>query len=205
MTTVFFYLWGQAVTLLEFCSVILALIGVGLGIRGTRWTWPFYFTASLLYGLVFLGAHLYASAATQVVFMAAAVWGWFGWGEQGVRVPSRLSGSRRMLGIGIVLVAWLALAPLLQWIGGVATWGDAFVFVGSLAAQVLMVREYLEAWPMWVAVNVVGVLLYGSQDLYFTAIFYAVLIGMAVVGWRSWGSRRASLAETEGAGVDLVV
>jgi nicotinamide mononucleotide transporter len=204
MTTVFFYLWGQAVTVLEFCSVILALVGVGLGIRGTRWTWPFYFFASLLYGLVFLGAQLYASAATQVVFMAAAVWGWFGWGEKGVRVPARLSGSRRWVGIGMVVVAWLALAPLLQWIGGVATWGDAFVFVGSLAAQVLMVREYLEAWPMWVAVNVVGVLLYGSQGLYFTAVFYAVLIGMAIVGWRSWGNRGASPAEVTAVGVDVV-
>jgi nicotinamide mononucleotide transporter len=96
-------------------------------------------------------------------------------------------------------------APVLQWIGGVATWGDAFVFVGSLAAQVLMVREYVEAWPMWVAVNVVGVVLYGSQDLYFTAIFYAVLIGMAVVGWRSWGKRRASVEASAGAGVDVVV
>ena len=87
------------------------------------------------------------------------------------------------------------MAPLLQLIGGVATWLDAFVFVGSLAAQVLMVLGYLEAWPMWVIVNVVGVVHYAQQSLWFTALFYFVLLLMAIWGWRAWFERNESSAE----------
>ena len=46
--TVLFTVWGYDVTVIEFGSVILAFLAIGLGIRGTRWTWPLYFLSSLL-------------------------------------------------------------------------------------------------------------------------------------------------------------
>jgi nicotinamide mononucleotide transporter len=187
--TVLFTVWGYDVTAIEFASVITAFIAIGLGIRGTRWTWPFYFLSSLLYGWLFVQFNLFASAAMQLIFITASVWGWFSWGREGARVPSRLSTAMRTRGVIGVLVLWALLAPLLKSIGGVATWGDAFMFVGSLAGQLLMVLQKVETWPVWVAVNVVGTVLYASQGLYFTSLFYAVLILMAVAGWRAWSGR----------------
>ena len=189
MTTVLFTVWGYDVSILEFTSVILAFIAIALGIRGTRWTWPPYFLSSLLYGWLFVECHLFASATLQLIFMTAAVWGWFSWGREGVRMPGRLSSAGRVRGAGVVLGVWALAAPLLQRIGGAATWGDAFMLVGSVAAQLLMVRQKMEAWPMWIAVNTVGVVLYASQGLYFTSLFYAVLIVMAGTGWRAWSAR----------------
>ncbi len=184
-----FTAWGYGVTWLELASVVLALVGIALGIKGTRWAWPPYFLASLLYAVLFWQYDLKGSALLQTVFMAAAVWGWFGWGEQGVREPLMVSArGRLLLAVGLV-AGWLVAAPLLRAIGGVATWTDAFILVGSLVAQVLMVREYVEAWPLWVLVNVVAVVQYASQGLWFTAGFYGVLIAMAVVGWLAWLER----------------
>ncbi|MCB0932016.1 MAG: nicotinamide mononucleotide transporter [Mycobacterium sp.] len=190
--SVLFTLWGYDVTVIEFLSVILAFIAIGLGIRGTRWTWPFYFLSSLLYGWLFLQVHLFASAAMQLIFMVAAIWGWFSWGDEGVRVPGRLTVTQRAGGAAGVLILWAMVAPLLRSIGGAASWGDAFMVVGSLAAQLLMVRQKVETWPTWVAVNTVGTVLYATQGLYFTSMFYAVLIIMAVTGWRAWQSRAIS-------------
>lgn len=193
---VLFTAWGYEVTILELASVALALTAIALGIKGTRWTWPLYFMSSLLYGILFLQFDLFASASLQLVFMIAAVWGWFTWGAEGVREPGRLRGVQRLLILGGSVAAWLALAPLLRMIGGAATWGDAFVLVGSLVAQVLMVTEKVEAWPTWIIVDLVGTVLYATQGLYFTALFYAVLVGMAIVGWRSWYARSsATVAE----------
>lgn len=196
---VLFSAWGYDVTGLEFASVILAVLGIGLGIRGTRWAWPFYFLASLLYAWLFLEFDLLASAALQVVFMVAAVWGWFGWGAEGVREPNQLAARTRLLVAVGMIVAWLLTAPLLQAIGGAATWPDAFILIGSLVAQVLMVREYVEAWPLWMVVNFVGVVHYANQGLWFTSLFYGLLIVMAAIGWREWSARRAN-ALAAGAG-----
>lgn len=195
--SVLFTVWGYQVTAIEFASVILAFIAIGLGIRGTRWTWPFYFLSSLLYGWLFVQFNLFASAAMQLIFMAAAVWGWFSWGREGVRAPSRLSPAMRVRGMAGVLVLWVLLAPLLKSIGGAATWGDAFMLVGSVAGQLLMVLQKVETWPAWIVVNTVGTVLYASQGLYFTSLFYAVLILMAVTGWRAWSSRAEAEAEVE--------
>jgi nicotinamide mononucleotide transporter len=187
--TVLFSAWGYDVTALEMASVILALIAIGLGIRGTRWTWPPYFVSSLLYGWLFVRFHLFASATMQLIFMAAAVWGWFSWGSEGVQKPSRLTASQRLAGAAAALALWALTAPLLQRIGGAATWGDAFMLIGSIAGQVLMVLGKKETWPVWIVVNTVGTVLYASQGLYFTSLFYAVLILMAVAGWRAWSAR----------------
>lgn len=187
--TVLFTVWGYNVTVIEFGSVISALLAIGLCIQGTRWAWPLYFLSSLLYGWLFLEVDLFASAATQLIFMAAAVWGWFSWGKDGVRAPGGLSPAVRVGGAIAVLALWAPVALLLQSIGGVGTWGDAFMLVGSLAGQLLMVLQKTEAWPVWIAVNAVGTVLYASQGLYFTALFYVVLIAMAVTGWRTWSAR----------------
>jgi nicotinamide mononucleotide transporter len=187
--SVLFTLWGYDVTWIEFASVVTAFVAIALGIRGTRWTWPFYFVSSLLYGWLFVEFRLFASAAMQLIFMAAAIWGWFSWGAEGARTPGRLSAAMRLRGgIGIVAL-WALAVPLLQSVGGAASWGDAFMLVGSLAGQVLMVMQKTEAWPVWIAVNTVGAVLYASQGLYFTSLFYAVLIVMAIAGWRAWSQR----------------
>ena len=188
---VLFTVWGYGVTIIEAASVILAFLAIGLGIQGTRWTWPLYFLSSLLYGWLFVESHLFASGAVQIVFMVAAVWGWFSWGREGVRSPGRLTTTQRLAGVAGVGVGWALVVPLLQSVGGAGTWGDAFMLVGSLAGQVLMVLQKVEAWPVWIAVNTVGVALYASQGLYFTSLFYAVLIVMAIVGWRQWSARAA--------------
>jgi nicotinamide mononucleotide transporter len=189
---VLFTLWGYDVTAVEFASVITAFVAIALGIRGTRWTWPFYFLSSLLYGWLFVEFHLFASATMQLIFMAAAVWGWFSWGAEGARTPTRLTTAMRLRGAVGILVLWALAVPLLQSIGGAASWGDAFMLVGSLAGQLLMVLQKIETWPVWIAVNTVGAALYASQGLYFTSLFYAVLIVMAVAGWRAWSGRAAS-------------
>lgn len=187
--TVLFTVWGYNVTVIEFASVVSALLAIGLSIQGTRWAWPLYFLSSLLYGWLFVQVDLFASAATQLIFMAAAIWGWFSWGKDGVRMPGRLTPPIRIGGTVGVLVLWAPVALLLQSIGGVGTWGDAFMLVGSMAGQLLMVLQKTEAWPVWIAVNTVGAVLYTSQGLHFTALFYAVLIVMAITGWRAWTAR----------------
>jgi nicotinamide mononucleotide transporter len=148
--------------------------------------------ASLLYGWLFVGFNLFASAAMQLIFMAAAIWGWFSWGREGVRTPGRLAPATRVGGAVAVLGLWAVVAPVLQSIGGAATWGDAFMLVGSLVGQLLMVLQKMETWPTWIAVNTVGAVLYATQGLYFTSLFYAVLILMAVTGWRAWAARASN-------------
>lgn len=182
---VLFDAWGYSVTILELASVIASIIGISLGIVGTRWAWPFWILGSALYGWLFLEYDLLASAALQIVFIVAAIWGWFGWGSQGAK-PKLLSNQNRFDWALFALIAWGLLNPILKELGAVASEIDTIILVGSLVAQILMVIQRVDAWVIWIVVNVIATIHYARQDLIFTSLFYAVLVLMAAQGWYQW-------------------
>ena len=182
---VLFSAWGYDVTLLESVASITSLVGVWLGVSGTRITWPWWAVSSALYGVLFYQWNLYASAILQLVFIAAGIWGWFGWGPKGAQ-PAKLTSKERGIWLVILLASWIALIPVFANIGAAATWSDTFLLVGSVVAQILMVLEKYEAWPLWFAVDLVGTIEYVTQKLWFTAIVYLAFVAIAVAGWQAW-------------------
>jgi len=184
-TTILFTIWGYQVSLLEFVAVIASLIGVWLGTTGKQIMWPWWGISSALYGWLFISYSLYASAAVQVVFIAAAVWGWFGWGPKGA-TSKNLSWLHRAVIVTVGFVTWLVITPWLVSLGAAAASPDAFGLVFSVIAQVLMVLEYRENWFLWFIVDAVYVALYWSQDLKFTSLLYVLFTAIAIRGWVNW-------------------
>ena len=192
MTSIYNFLSGTLVTILdydlsylEFIAVIASFIGVALGITGKRITWPWWAASSVLYGILFIQWELYASAALQIVFIVAAILGWFGWEPTGAK-PGAMKNSHRALIFAAIIVATLALAPVLKEMGAASTYADAVLFFGSLSAQILMVYEKFETWVLWLIVDAGYVALYASQKLPFTTVLYAAFTLLAALGWSKW-------------------
>lgn len=201
--TVAFTAWDYQVTYLELIACALAVVAVAAAAQGKRWAWPFYFASALAYGWLFIQYDLLASAVLQVIFMVAAVWGWIDWGRGGIVAPRSLRLRARALWLGGALLAWVVLTPVLSWVGATATIPDGFVLIGSVAAQVLMVKGYVEAWPAWAIVNVVGTFHYARQELYFTSLLYFILLVMAAYGWWAWARRQKTDVPTVAADPEL--
>ena len=185
LSDVLITIWGYELSYLEFFAVIASLIGVGLGITGKRITWPWWALSSVLYGILFLQWELFASAALQIVFMVAAIFGWFGWEPTGAK-PGPLNNKYRVATFAAIILATLALAPVLKSWGAASTYADAVLFFGSLTAQILMVYEKYESWILWLIVDAGYVALYATQDLLFTSLLYLVFTFLAALGWRKW-------------------
>lgn len=178
-------IFGYELSYLEFFAVIASFIGVALGITGKRITWPWWALSSALYGVLFIQWELFASAALQIVFIVAAVIGWFGWEPSGAR-PGAVKNKQRALILIAIVVATLALAPILKSLGAASTYVDAVLFFGSLSAQILMVYEKYENWPLWLTVDAGYTALYASQKLLFTSLLYAAFTVLAAMGWSKW-------------------
>ena len=178
-------IFGYDLSYLEFFAVITSFIGVALGITGKRITWPWWAISSALYGVLFIQWELFASAALQIVFIIAAVIGWFGWEPSGAR-PGAIRNRQRALILIAITLATLALAPILKSMGAASTYVDAILFFGSLAAQILMVYEKYENWPLWLVVDLGYTALYASQKLLFTSLLYAAFTVLAAMGWSKW-------------------
>jgi nicotinamide mononucleotide transporter len=185
MSSTLFTAWGYEVSILEFTAAVASFIGVYLGTTGKRITWPWWVLSSSLYGVFFYQVDLFASAMLQIIFIGAAIYGWFGWAPTGA-VPGTISTRIRIrIAIGTI-VSVAVLAPVLSNIGAAATWTDAFILIGSLVAQLLMIYEKYETWVLWLIVNVVATAQYLSLGYWFTAILYAVFAIVAILGWKRW-------------------
>ena len=185
MSTILFTAWGYEVSFLEFFAALTSFIGVGLGVTGKRITWPWWALSSALYGIFFYHIDLFASALLQIVFIIAAIWGWFGWGPQGAQ-PSALTWRMRSIFIGGVFIGTALATPILHSWGAAATWSDAFLFFGSLLAQIIMVYEKYENWTLWLVVDCVGTIEYALLGYWFTALLYLLFTIIAALGWNRW-------------------
>jgi len=185
MSSTLFTAWGYEVSILEFVAALTSFVGVWLGTTGKRITWPWWALSSALYGVFFYQVELFASATLQIVFITAAIYGWMGWAPTGA-VPGSLSvRNRRNIAIG-TLISVAVLSPVLSNIGAAATWSDAFLLIGSLVAQVMMVRQKYEAWIVWLIVDLAGTVQYAMLGYWFTAVLYAMFTIIAVIGWKRW-------------------
>jgi nicotinamide mononucleotide transporter len=159
--------------------------------------WPLAITSSLAYMVLFAHSRLYGEASLQVFFALIAAWGWWQWkfGRQADGQALRvrwLSQRARLALAALTLVAWPLLGALLDHFtdSDVPYW-DALPTAGSLAGQWLLGRQYVENWPVWVAVNVVSVSLFAFKGLWLTVVLYGLFALLALLGWRAWALRAA--------------
>lgn len=186
--TVLFTAWNYQVTILEFTAALTSLIAVYLGTTGRKVMWPWWIASSALYALWFFDAKYYGSFATQFIFIAFGIWGWLSWKRTGAE-PATLSLKGRAIAVGAFALSWIAFAPYLKSIGAVAIWSDTFGLLGSLVAQVIMVKEKWENWVLWFAVDIVLTIQYFRGGAYFTSLVYLVFTAIAILGWSRWLSR----------------
>lgn len=181
-------------SLLELCAVLFSAAGVWLTGRRIMLCWPVMLIASVLYGVVFWRAHLYADTALQGVFAALSLYGWWGWlrgvaqeGAVQVVQPTRPAVVR---GVVVSLAAGLLMgAALLRWTDDPNPMLDALLSVFSVLGQVWMARRYLACWTVWLVVDALYTGLFMVRGLYLTAGLYAAFVALALAGWVQWRAR----------------
>ena len=192
-----FTLLGSPVSWLELIAFVLALWMVLANMRVQLIAWPLAITSSLAYMVLFAHSRLYGEASLQVFFALIAAWGWWQWkfGRQADGRALRvrwLSQRARLALAALTLVAWPLLGVLLdRFTDSDVPYWDALPTAGSVAGQWLLGRQYVENWPVWVAVNVVSVSLFAFKGLWLTVVLYGLFALLALLGWRAWALRAA--------------
>jgi nicotinamide mononucleotide transporter len=192
-----FSLLGSPVTWLEIAAFALALWMVVANMRVHLIAWPLAIASSAAYSVLFAHSKLYGEAGLQVLFIVVAAWGWWQWrfGRQadGAALQVRWLDTRSRWTVAAgVLALWPLLGALLdRFTDSDVPYWDALPTAGSVAGQWLLGRQYVENWPVWVAVNVVSVGLFAFKGLWLTVVLYALFTLLALVGWRAWQRRAA--------------
>jgi len=197
---------GSSFTWAELVACGLSVVMVLCNLRVNPWGWPLAMLSSALYGLLFADAKLYGEASLQLLFIVMAGWGWWQWlagkGADGASLAVHTLTRRQRWAAGtLTLLAWPLLGLLLQHAtNSDVPYLDALPTVGSIAGQVLLGRKLVENWAVWIAVNLVSLLLFAAKALWLTVGLYALFTVLAVAGWRAWAHQaRATTPRTAGA------
>lgn len=175
---------------LEMAGTVTTVLGIWLTTRRLLICWPVVLAADFLYLAVFFHARLFSDALLQVFFVVFTIYGWWHWwrgvqadGEVRV-VPLKLRGW--IIGLGAGAVGSLLLGGLMVRIGAALPHLDATLTSYSLVASWWAARKHMANWWLWIAVDLVYIGEYIYKDLRLTALLYAGLVVLAVLGLREW-------------------
>lgn len=177
------------ITYLEWAANILTAICIFLAGRNNVLTWPIGIVATVLFGVLFYQAKLYADVTLQLFFVITGVVGWLNWKNRTVvqviptnaSLPSMLTyfafAVLGALGYGLILHSFTdAFAPFI----------DSGVLTLSILGQFLLMRKNIQTWIVWMLVNILSIPLYISRDLYLTAFMYGLFLVNAIVSFKHW-------------------
>ena len=180
----------------EIAGFLTTVLGIWLTTRRTLWCWPVILAADIFYLIVFYRAQLLSDALLQIFFLIFTLYGWWHW-WRGVRKEGEVRvvplGFHAMM-VAVVLGAAgsLVLGEVAKRLHAALPFLDATLTSYSLVASWWQARKHTANWWLWIAVDVIYIGEYLYKDLRATALLYAILVGLAVLGLRDW--RRASAA-----------
>jgi len=178
-------------TVFELVAVVVTLLAVYLTTRLIIWCWPTALVSVTMYAVVFYRARLYADMGLQAVYFALALYGWWAW-LRGGEDHGKLRVSRTVRVAGGVLLAIGAVSGVLlgvaldRFTNASLPFMDSTLSSFSIVAQWMQTRKLLEAWLLWIVVDVFYVGMFIYKALYLTAGLYAVFLYLAVRGYVEW-------------------
>lgn len=207
----FFSIETTAFTVLDYPMSWLELIGtlfnlwcVWLAVKKHIWTWPVGLVGIICYIALFYQIQLYSDLVEQLYFFVMTFVGWYAWAKRPPHEEAfvRTLTSRQRVLWGVVTVAGtLVLAYLTShfsvWFPTIFPeaasypWLDAATTVMSFVATYLMAKRYLECWPLWITVDVIGIGLYYVKGVKFISLEYVLFLIMAIIGAREWYKLRS--------------
>ena len=184
-------------TVLELVAVVVTVAAVYLTARQIIWCWPIAMVSVTLYAVVFHQAKLYADMGLQVIYFTLAVYGWWAWlhgGEDhGELRVSLVSWPARLCLVLLGAISGVLLGITLHRLTDASLpFMDSTLTSFSIIAQWMQTRKLLEAWILWLAVDVFYVGMFVYKGLFLTAGLYAVFLYLALLGLVCW---RRSMVE----------
>ncbi len=193
---------NSACGLISLISGCLGVCSVCLASQGNILTYVFGFAQVITYTYLCWTQRLYAEIAINAYYFVTMIYGVFVWRQnikhQTSAVTHQTTVTPRSLSCKLLVllsVATILGASLIGWGLDAFTddsqpYLDAFTTVPALVAQMLMILVYREHWFIWLAVDILSVVLWFRAGDYCMVAQYAFWCANCLYGLRRWASLR---------------
>jgi nicotinamide mononucleotide transporter len=207
INTIFFEALGYKMSHIEFWATVTGGVAVWLSARENVWSWVLGLVNVVLAFVLFYQIQLYPDMLLQVFFFITNIIGWWQWkfpkqneANQNHELSiSRLSVPQWLyaLVLGVVFTALMGTfaGNLSNWLPNVFSkpsafpYLDSFTTVMSILATFMLIRKKVEAWFVWLLVDVISTYMYFVKEVKLYSLLYLIFCFIAVFGTLNWVKR----------------
>lgn len=176
---------------LEIIATITGIIAVSLQAKEKILAWPFAIVSVSILAYIFFFQRLYSDFGLHIIYIFLNVYGWFIWtnkkGSEEVTPTLRMNWNQIGAASAVTLLGTVVLGYIMDNnTDADVPYFDAFTTSGSLVAQYLLAKKYLQNWSFWIMVDLVAIPLYLYKELYLISFLFVVYLGICVYGYWSW-------------------
>jgi nicotinamide mononucleotide transporter len=192
-----FTIWDYDISYVELVGTIFGMLSVYYAAKPDIKTWPTAILNQFAFFVLFFQVQLYADMFLQVYFFIATCYGWYFWSRREVEAHIFVLTNRQRvqytvvlllgtLGVGYLIRDIHTLFPSVFTLPAAYPFADAFTTVASIMAMILMARKRIENWVLWMAVDVVAVIVYYLKDIRLIALEFFIFFIICVFGFMRW-------------------
>jgi nicotinamide mononucleotide transporter len=188
---------------------ITGVVCVVLVAKGNIFNYLFGLINVSLYAIISFKAELYGDAALNALYYLPMQFvGWMLWlkkreSEVSVTVVGKRLNLRERLVLSVVSLSLvLIVAFILKIAGDPQPLKDSATTVLSVIAMFLMVKTYMEQWVLWVAVNIISIVMWtiayanGVEHSLLMVIMWIFYLANSVNGWINWAKLTSAQSRT---------
>ena len=181
-------------SVLSLISGLLGVCSVCLTAQGNIWTYLFGFAQVGTYMALVVSNRFLGQVALNVFYLITMIYGVYVWrqrlGDDARTVTPRRLTLRAIIPIlsGMILFSLFAGYELQTYTSHPQPYLDAFTSVPALVAQVLMILAYREHWFIWLAVDILNIVLWLRAGDYCMTAQYVFWCANCLYGLQRWRS-----------------
>ncbi|MBR9921558.1 MAG: nicotinamide mononucleotide transporter [Bacteroidetes bacterium] len=178
-------------TFLEITATISGIICVFLQTRERIEAWAFGILSVGISAWIFYHSRLYSDLVLHIIYIFLNIFGWYNWSRKSTdTAPSpilQLSKKDFLAYAGLILGMTAVIGWLMEkYTDADLSYFDAFTTSGSLVAQFLLAKKFLENWLVWIVVDLVAIPVYLYKGLYYFSFLFFVYLIICIYGYLSW-------------------
>ena len=190
----------------EVFSFVTGVIYVILEVKQKNAMWILGMLTSAATVYVFFSQGLYASSVLNVYYFAIAFWGLYQWRKDAAKVAfqknqedpeqdkagpatvhlTRLPVKTVWYSLAVLIIGTALLVLVMDMLEDSMSVMDASVAMLSAVATWWLGRSYLQQWLLWIAADILTMVMCLSQGLHFMTLLYAAYTAAAAYGYFYW-------------------
>jgi len=189
---------------IEILAALSGIISVWFSKKASIWVYPTGLVNTVFYIWISYDAQLIGEAVVNLYYTIMSLYGWYNWLRRNEKheLIVQVSRSNRpawMLQLSFFISIYGILFLCLSYLkgaffSGAIPWADAFASAAAFTGMWLMTRKKLESWIWWIITNIASMPLYYSKGYIFTAVYYFILLILAILGYFEWRKKADAYA-----------